>query len=394
MAVRLGSMVFHAWQSIPVPGGYTDTFQLCIRPDTGLPPRDYAQVIRRMVKPVFPLRKSMSLWVEIEGANGYWYRRELRNSLRGLPCPIAVLNGERVPDDRDFSFRPWTGTQPSPPPPAAEPLYDPHILSSIQWLCLQVLARLHAAYTAEIGSLAGLDNVETRLALGELVKQGYVAYRQPREPDSKNVLEGKTGKKELEPQGTTGRNPEDTYVYGRYPFWEIRRPGVSMTLRSWGISPGVSFRERKEAAYVSNWHRRIARMWPGWLRQVWPHLEVWGTWTEIPLGSLRPDVLVWGSLWGKEALVVLELERGNRTQDLLGPRIWDRFNRALRYGRGFKLPIVFVLLSPPWVRKTALKFFGNIPQDAAVVLADWRRPDVRKKNFPIPEWGTTRFVLE
>lgn len=173
-----------------------------------------------------------------------------------------------------------------------------------------------------------------------------------------------------------------------------------MALRSWGIPPGISFRERKEAAYVSNWHRRVARIWPGWLRQAWPHVDVWGTWTETPLGILRPDVLIWGRLSGEETLVAMEVERGNRTQDLLGPRIWDRFDRALRYARGFKLPVVFVLLAPLWVRKTMLEFFGKIPQDAAVVLADWRRPDVQKKRgsqqkvLPVPEWGTTRFALD
>lgn len=398
MAVKLGDMVFHDWMSIPVPGGYTDTFQLVVSPDAGQPPRAYGQVLRRIVGPVFPLRKSMSLWVKVEGASGVWYRRELRDALEGLPCPVAVLNGERIPDDRDFSFRPWTDTRPSPRPPAAEPLFDPSLIDEVQRRCLQVLARLNAGYTAEVASLAGLDVVEVRRAMGELAEQKFVMYQETGGPESESGDSGDADGNKVRHKDSTGRHPEKTYLHGRYPFWVVRRPGVSLALRSWGIPPGVSFRERREDAYVNNWHRRTARLWPGRLRQAWPHLEIWGVWTEVPLGLIRPDILIWGRLWGKETLVVVEVERGNRTKDLLAPRIWDRFDRAVDYARGFGLPVVVVLLSPPWVRKVVLRNTGQVPQDAALVLTDWRRADTQnipgepERAVPAPEWGRVRFL--
>jgi hypothetical protein len=313
---------------------------------------------------------------------------------------VAVLNGERIPDDRDFSFRPWTDTQRSPRPPDAEPLCDPGALSEAQWQCLQVLARLQAAYTAEVASLTGLEVVEVRQALGELAEQRFVIYQEPQDSANKTGAGGKAEEKQAGHKDTTGSNPEKTYLHGRYPFWVMRRPGVSLALRSWGIPPGVSFRERREYAYVSNWHRRTARLWPGWLRQAWPHLEFLGVWTEVSLGLIHPDILIWGGLWGKETLVVVEVERGNRTQDLLAPRIWDRFDRTVDYARVFGLPVAFVLLSPPWAIKATLRFSRRIPRDAAAVFVNWRRPDTgnksveRKLSVPLPEWGKVRYTLD
>ena len=335
--VRVGRITMDGWASLELPIGWTDTFRLNLSVMSGVPPGDYARVIKRMMKPVFALRPSASLWIQLDG-EGVWYKRELKESLKGAQLPMAILNGGRTPEALDFSYRPWVDRLPSPEPPEAEALFDAEGYPLPDQRGLQVLARIGQGYTAEVASLSGFSKTYTRAGLKAMSAAGCIDWIQTE----------------------------------TYPYWKIRRSGVSLALRSWGVPAGVSFLERRESGYATSRHQRTARLWPAWVREAWPQVEVWAGWSEVSLGRRHPDALVWGTGEGQEALFWLEVERGKRSREELQARIRKRFNRALLYLRQFKLPLVFVVLGPDWVRETMESVFGEVPEDAAVVLADWR----------------------
>ena len=119
MTVRIGKTRFDDWISLELPGGWSDTFIFRMSPTDGLPPADYAGVIRALIGPVLKLRKSASLWVQgvkpmtgrssIAGESmgaGRWYAQEVRQALWGLPAPVAVTSDFVQPQIWDFSFFP------------------------------------------------------------------------------------------------------------------------------------------------------------------------------------------------------------------------------------------------------------------------------------------------
>lgn len=87
MSVRVGTAVFDDWCSLPMLGGWTDTFVFTMPADAGLPPADYARLLRRMVPIVYKLRRGASLWVRISAAHGNWYGNMVRQALYGIPLP-------------------------------------------------------------------------------------------------------------------------------------------------------------------------------------------------------------------------------------------------------------------------------------------------------------------
>lgn len=368
MAVRVGNLIFADWQTIQLPGGWSDTFMFPVSYQAGLPPGDYARAIQRMILPLVRLRKSASLWI-VTDAPGTWFTEELRARLRGLRVPFAVAQGNSVPRLQEFSFFPWTDRQPSPRPPEVPPLFETDF-SAQAVSCLQILGRIGQGYTAEIASLAGISLPTAREVLQELMEQGLVVY-------------------------LTEVNEE-----WKYPRWLIKRSGVSLTLRSWGIPPGIAFDARKERGITRSRLRRTARLWPAWVRQAsqsqgWPDVEIWGGWSEVNLGNPYPDALCWGPVAGEETLFWLEVERGNRlrpaTTEELRRKLIFRFNRALVYVRSFstrpgvRLRLLFALLGPERVQKAAQTVFDIVPEEAAVVLENWNNFG----NLPTPAWGRT-----
>jgi hypothetical protein len=405
MTVRLGDLRFDGWESLELPGGWSDTFILRTSPRDGLPPGDYARVIRSLTFPVMKLRKSASLWVRVEG-EGRWYAQVLRDGLRGMRMPVVVTNTEDRPQLWDFSFAPWVSRSPSPGPPTAEAYLKEERLSQSGLRCLQILARADCGYTAEVASLAGLSLAMARISLQDLTGQKLVER-----------LEGK-----------------------EYPYWKIRRSGLSMTLRSWGLPPGQSFPRRKEqgrsaceertapkgnsrnpggmeaVSFIgkrrgsprrkdeitfqrevqsddevrrasSGRHRRTARLWPAWLRKAWPQAEIWAGWSEVVCGRLRPDALCWGRLEGQETLFWLEVESGHDDGRELREKTVRRINQALVYARQFPVRLVFALLGPPRVSRELLGSVLDLPGDVAIVVEDW-------KNFgmlPVIEWGKVKW---
>jgi hypothetical protein len=352
MAVRVGSLVFSEWQSFVLGNGWSDTFTFPLSAQACLPPRDYAHPLRRMAGQLARLRPGASLRVPVEAPAGRWFADEVRQSLSGLPLAVAVTRDPSTPPRlQDFSFCPGLFPTRVPPPPNVSDSEDSD-LSVQEVQALQVLARLEAAYTAEVASLAGVSLPAARQALRGLLSRRLI--------------------------GQEGQ--------GAFPIWRVRRAGVSLALRSWGLPPGVAFPTRRERSSSTGRHRRTARLWPAWLRRAWPHAEVWVGWSEVALGRWRPDALAWGKLAGREALFWLEVESGNASREMLRRKMARRFERALIYAERFSLALVFALLAPPWVRQAVVGIFVWVPGDAAVVLADWKVFGA----LPVPQWGAAR----
>jgi len=367
-AVRVGSLLFDEWHSLLLNEAWSDTFVYRLSSNDGLPPVDYANAVRRVIPPLLKLRHSASLWVAVESPpGGTWFAEQVRRTLHGISAPVAVTNGFDVPPQlNDFSFYPWTERVPSPPPPQAEnPLPDD--VSDNELRCLQVLARLEQAYTLEVASLAGCSRPTARKALKALRERGFLHYF----PESNRV---------------------------RYPYWEIRRRGVSLALRSWGISAGVSFPRRKErryggkkqgddkkVLYVGGRHRNTSRLWPAWLRKAWPdRATIWAGWSEVFLGGGRPDALAWGLLDGRETIFWLEVESGNRSKSEIARKAIRSINKAILYANSFSdLDLVVAFLGPPWVLGAIRDVLCDVPGRVAIVLAGW----INFGTLPEPVWG-------
>ena len=354
--VRVGSLLFDDWHSLQLNEGWSDTFVYRILATDGLPPVDYARAVRRVVPPLLKLRHSASLWVTVESpSGGTWYSEQVRRTLHGISAPVAVTNGlDTPPQLNDFSFCPWTERIQSPRPPQASNPF-PDDITPNELHCLQVLARLEQAYTLEVASLVGCSRPTARKALKSLYGRGLLDFI----PESSNA---------------------------RYPYWEIRRPGVSLSLRSWGISTGVSFPRRKERRYggkkrsdsqkmlyIGGRHRYTSRLWPAWLRTAWQgRVTVWAGWSEVFLGGARPDALAWGLLDGREMIFWLEVESGNRSKAEIARKAIRSINKAIRYVGSFSdLDLVIAFLGPPWVIDGIRAGLHNPPVQVGVVLGSW-----------------------
>jgi hypothetical protein len=372
MTVGVGKLLFDDWTSLEFPGGWSDTFIFQMSPKAGLPPTDYARVIRKLVPPLLKLRKSASVWVQVSGESGAgnWFIQVVRHTLRGLPAPVAVTSGSVRPQIWDFSIYPWLDCQPYPRPPAVKSYLDKKQLRPSELGCLRVLARANCAYAREIASLVDLSLTGVRSALRTLEEGRFVRLIGQR----------------------------------RHPLWRICRTGVSIALRSWGLPPGYAFPYRKERGWPAckeritprrkkkrtsaGRHRRTARLWPAWLRKAWPQAEVWAGWTEVTCVYKRPDSLCWGMLDGVETLFWLEVESGNKSRQVICEHTLGRVNHALVYARGYSVRLAFILLGPPWVRRDTVQVFSDLPDDLAVVLEDWKAFG----ELPVPAWGMVRWA--
>lgn len=349
MSVRIGRLFLDDWRSLPLAGGWSDTFIFTMSAAAGLPPREYALLIRRMIPHLAALRRSASLWVQIVDAGGEWYRRVVEQTLRGIRLPYAVTNGDMPPSAAAFSFRVWTDVVPSPPPPRGD--FDRETgLSAAGTAALRTLARLGSAYTAEIASLAGLERQAAGKILRELREQKLVEQEQ-----------------------------------SVFPRWRIARNGLILALRSWGVPPRVPFTARREnRLQTGSGHQRTARLWTAWLKRAWRNAEVWTGWSELALNrSLYPDALAWGKTGGYETLFWLEVETGHLSREQIRRKIHRRFEGAAAYARDYGIRLVFAVLAPNWVREAAAVVFREIPPFAAVVISDWKSFGV----LPPARWG-------
>lgn len=362
MAYRIGKMIFHDWKSLLFQDGWTDTFIFRISAVACLPPSDYAKLVRRMAAPVRKLRRSASIWVQVE-APGKWYEAEVRRSLKGLQLPVAVTGNNEL-DWMDFSYRPWLGVSPSPPPPTVEDISLP--VSNDALLCLQALGRMVKGIEFEIASLAGLSASAIKPLLADLEKQKLVVYK-----SSKKILRKKSKPAQMD----------------LFPSWHLTRPGLSLALRSWGVPPILPFPSRFERNLyqIGTEHRQIARLWPAWLKSAWPQAEIWTGWSEvwIPGLSVIPDTLAWGRIQGYETIFWLEVGDEHKTTEQIVEDVGNRLRQAILLSERTKVRLVFVILSPRWVHEAARWACVNLPNEMAVIMGDWRRFG----ELPVPEWS-------
>lgn len=371
--VQVGGTLFADWASLELAAGYyTDTFILRPSARDGLPPAACAALVRLALGGLKRLRRGgASVWVQLR-APGRWYLQEVGRGLWGAPVAVAVTPPLHPLCLEDFSRPPPLHPAPCPPPPrAAGPPHPlaPRIpgagggggVSAAALACARVLARLGAGHTSEVAALAGLSPPTARRALVELEAVGCA------------VREG----------------PAPGGYSARYPFWRLRRRGLSLALRSWGVAPGRAFPQRLESRRVSAGRgRRVARLWPGWVRRAWGEAEVWAGWSEVALPGVgaTPDALAWGALLGEEVLFWLEVESGHASGALIRARTVQRLGRALVYTRQVGVRLVFAVLGRRWAVGAACEGLMDIPAEAAVVAADWRAFG----RLPRPQWGRVR----
>lgn len=263
--------------------------------------------------------------------------------------------------------------------------------------CLRVLARITSGYTSEIASLAGFGFARTKDALHELVDKGLIGLVVPRsegERETKMIDNvGEEGRVVSIEVAKDARKADISKGEREYPHWKIRRNGISVVLRSWGVPPRHEFINRRERRTPAvGRHRTAAHQWPAWLKKAWPHAQIWTGWSEVkmPKWASYPDAIAWGTLDDRETLFWLEVESGHSAGDLIMKKTARRLLLAGDYAKSMKLRLVFAFLGMPWVRSAARLSFVGIPEHVAVVVGDWQQFGV----LPAPQWGRARFIGE
>ncbi len=368
MTVRLGSMTFSDWVSLPFDGGWTDTFVYRVSSQACLPPFAYAPILKRLTTlKVRNLRKSMSLWVQVD-SSGEWFAIELRHALRGLQVPYAVTNG-RTPEKLDFSYPTWLGVSDSGKPPDVP---DEHsLVSPKELLCLQALGRIVKGNADEIASLTGLPVRYMNKMLLDLEKQELVVFR--------------TGHRL-----TKSRRREIESMPDPCKLWHLTRQGTSLALRGWGVPKTVTFdkkfREEQFTNLIPSDHRNKARLWPAWLKAAWPQAEIWTGWAEVklpkPLKTV-PDALAWGRIQGYESLIWLEVGDDHKRRSDIEDNMRVRLRDALALVKRTNVRLVFTFLGPKWVQDAASWAFERLPPEVGVVMAGW----TKFGELPVLEWG-------
>jgi hypothetical protein len=357
MPVIFENMLFSDWRTTQKDGQWLDIFMIRISPYACLPPVEYALGMFSLASVLVRKRPGAALWVQVESP-GRWYLETIRSVLRWKrkrPVAVTAPSSLAKPDQFDFLALPyWNPIRPiGPDRVKAAPLgFDGQALA-----CLLTLGRIESGTLSEIASLAGLPLLLAKAALDSLDLAGLIACTQ------------------------TSRKKEPVIN------WRLKKEGLSLALRSWGIPKNVSFGHRKEMdlSDPDGEHRRISRLWPGWLRSAWPHAQIWSGWSEVGMPGLllTPDALAWGSLGGRETLFWLEVEVGHSTREEIRKKIRHRFVLASEYAREKKLCLVFALLGREWVCDAARYAFVNVPPHVAVTLGDWRK----ENHLPLTEWG-------
>lgn len=317
-----------------------DVFVHRVSATDGLPPYAQARIVDLIANQLVKARPRACLWLSVQ-APGTWYLHELRRLVKHK-IPMAILPASEEPRDawdfrppavpyhEEFPEYPWTdhpfsvrsfGQKPSP------------------LRILRILARLKAAHTAEITSLADFSETHTRTLLKELQAANLIEWRR----------------------------------IGKYDGWVITRQGLRLAHRSWNIPKGAHFAPyRGEFRYAGERHRRVARRWRSWLRCAYPELEVWTCWTEVPLHYGIPDALAWGRMGKREMLFWLEVDSGHSSRTVMQANYERRLRTAYAHSREWGLPFVFCLLGPPWVVEAFRWNIPYLPLGVAVIGHDWR----------------------
>lgn len=380
MAVRVGSAIFENHVSIEItPNKWTDTFVLPIRHDMALPPWDYAEAANTVIPILEKFRRGTTLWVPVT-TPGQWYLDEVKYALRNASIPVAVTRGDKTPGILDFSRPPGIFDIPC----KAGALVDPSPawgLSENALRSLLVMARLTAAYTNEVASCCMIEDRACRSALWELEKRGYIEYHE----NDTHIDSHLSSARQRSSKG-------EKKQVDIWPYWRIRRPGLSAALRAWGVPAGAVFSNRSEKnRLLDSVHRRRSRQWPKWVSKALSHAEIYAGWSEVGIPGLKanPDALAWGRIQGFETLFWLEVESGHSSKNSILDKTTVRWLKANGYAEAVQVHLVFVFLAMPWVRDAARLAFMDVPRTSAVIIADWSRQNFGR--LPFPKWGEVVF---
>jgi hypothetical protein len=380
MAVKLGSAIFEDHVSIElIPGKWTDTFIFPASHDRMLSPWAYAEAVKTVFRPLRKLRRSPSLWVPVI-APEKWYFEEIKYALRKASIPVAVTQGRKLPELLDFSKPPGLydaacrGAESLDSLPGAD--LPGHALRSL----LQI-ARFTVAFTNEIECSLMIASKTSLIALRTLAARGYIEYH-PNDGDLDSHLNARQS-------SLAARRGKIIRWNGQYwPYWRIKRQGLSLALRIWGIPAGMRFDYRLEKTQLLNSrHRRRSRQWPKWVSMALPHAQIHAGWNEVSIPGLRvrPDALAWGNINKAETLFWLEIESGNVSWRVAEEKTAIRWEKAANYAKAVGVHLIFVVLAPRYVRQGIRLAFTDVPPTCAVILSDWKRTHFG--HLPFPKWG-------
>lgn len=317
-----------------------DVFKHSQSATDGLPPYAQARVIDLISNQLKKARSASALWVSVE-APGTWYLRELERLVKRR-LPIAILPADQMPQDA-LDFKPYPGPHHVSQPDKlwlASPFQVENCgLKASALRILRILARLKTGHTREITSLAGFSETRVRYLLKELQVENLIEWER----------------------------------IGKYKGWQIRTKGLRLVHRSWNLPKGAHFTQvRREFRYAGERHRRVARLWRAWLEAAYPGIEIWESWTEVPLQKGIPDALAWGQHRGREILFWLEVDSGHSSKEIMERnyrgRVWNAYDHAKEWG----LPIVFCVMGPPWVVDEFPFCVSPAPPNLAMIGHDWR----------------------
>jgi hypothetical protein len=337
------------WQPIQHDAHWLDIFQYPISAQDGFPPTAQLEVVREIAKRLEKIRPRAAIWVSVSSP-GCWYLNELRR-LRYTYPPIAIMPAGKKPVVNDFSSIPFHQKALFPPDfplvrfNAEEFTRKAHTELTV----LRVAARLGKASAKEIAAQSGISRAYASRMLVGLEQNALV----------------------------------ERALVGKYAGWKITRQGIVMAHRSWNIPAGISFAAfRREQRYAGYRHRRVARLWPAWLKAAF-RVKIWSAWSEPSLRPGYPDSLAWGFWLGQEMLFWLEVDTGKKNQHELRHIYTRRWKQAAAYAQQHDLPIIFVVLAKPWVLSVIRPIFCDLPDGMAVLLQDWRDFG----HLPIPNFG-------
>ncbi|MEP7136689.1 MAG: hypothetical protein ABI904_17315 [Chloroflexota bacterium] len=328
-----------------------DVFKHSLSYKDGLPPYAQARIIDLISNRLLKARRYPALWVLVDSP-GDWYFGEIKRLVKQR-IPMTIQPAWKISVVEQEFYQPIHPTYlREGDAPVLESRFDPtdYGIKESALRVLQVLARLKAAYRSEIASLTGFSESHVRNLLKQLQAESLIDWKR----------------------------------IGKYDGWEIRTKGLSLAHRSWNIPKGVHFTKyRGEFRYAAERHRRVSRRWRAWLEAAYPSIEIWESWTEVPLFNGIPDALAWGHKDKREMLLWLEVDSGHSSRKVMERNYSRRLQNAYLHAKRLGIPIIFCIMGPPWVEEYFPQFIPPLPPSLAVIGQDWRTFG----DLPVYEFG-------
>lgn len=335
-------------KSIPqeVDGRYQDLYEYQCSSLDGLPPHARAEAILETFELLRKGHPWASLLVTIDGPGG-WYFQDLKRYFSDCKLPICLVQVERRSPRNMYFARPvLLPTKPSRPDFISR-IFDEEKLTKGELSKLRILrplTRMGTATTSQIASMGGFGETQTRKILKQLVRDGFVQFFE-------HGIEGEVN----------------------HAVWQITRDGVLHTQWSWNIPPGTKFKKvREEQKYSGKEHHDVSRRFPAWLREAYgDDFEIWQAWTEFPINNeeIYPDALVWGTFFGFETLVWLEVETAKKGTMRSIADMVRRFDKAKAIALQQNVDLIFVILTKLWLlNKIQELALFSIPGHVSLVM--------------------------